>query len=432
MTRNNLWATRKALAVATATLIAILVLASGAAAGQYNVLYVFPHVYGGANPYGNLTFDPAGNLYGATWGGPRGFGVVFKLTHNSNGCWTKKVIYTFTGGADGGNPAAGLVMDKAGNLYGTTVNGGVLNEYICLNGTCGVVFKLAPNPDGTWTESVLHKFTWVDGYFPAAKLIFDEAGNLYGTTWGGGGGGCGFANNYYGCGTVFRLKPNPDGTWNESVLHAFSGGEGAGPAGGLIFDTAGNLYGTTGGGGGGGCGYPGCGTVFRLEPNADGSWTNNVLYAFQGYLDGYADGYGPAAGLIFDATGNLYGTTGGGGSGGQYGYGVVFKLTPRADGNWTESVLHSFTGANGNGPLGLIFDSGNLYGMTNQGGTSNVGVVFKVMPNPDGSWTGSVLHNFTGFGEYPESDLTMDKAGNLYGTTKAGISNYGLVFEITP
>ena len=194
------------------------------ASGAVASSYKILHVFERAKyPVGNLTWDAAGNLYGTTvYGGPRGLGVVFKLKPNPDGTWTTSILHSFTG-ADGDTPSAGLIFDAAGNLYGTTVYGGP-------NAFGGVVFKLKPNPDGTWTESVLHGFTaGADGLEPSAGLIFDLAGNLYGTTEEGGDLTC---NLGYGCGVVFKLKPNPDGTWTEKVLHAFTGADGADPLGG--------------------------------------------------------------------------------------------------------------------------------------------------------------------------------------------------------
>ena len=212
-------------------IILSLTLAPGAwAASRYKVLYRF-QVGGndGSAPIAGLIFDAAGNLYGTTeYGGASNYGTVFKLTPNAVGSWTKSVLYSFKDGSDGGWPAAGLIFDAAGNLYGTTFDVS-FSDY-------GTVFKLTPNADGSWTESVLHSFNGSDGETPVAGLIFDAAGNLYGTTDSGGA---------YRNGTVFKLTPNADGSWTESVLHAFIGSDGAHPDAGLIFDAAGNLYGTT-------------------------------------------------------------------------------------------------------------------------------------------------------------------------------------------
>ncbi len=310
-------------------------------------------------------------------------------------------------------PKAGLIFDAAGNLYGTTAYYGSYDN-------AGVAFELTPSAKGTWTGKALHEFLLGDGIEPVAPLIFDAAGNLYGTTFGGG------SEAVNPDGVVFELMHNEDGTWTEKALFTFSyaGSSGAGPIAGLILDAAGNLYGTTYWGGSG-C-YIGCGVVFKLTPNLDGSWTESVVHEFTNGADG---GF-PAAGLIFDGAGNLYGTTS---SGGAYGDGVVFKLTSNSDGTWTESILHTFKGPDGASPSGLIFDTaGNLYGTTGAGGRSGYGVVFKLAPSSGGTWKESILHNFLGYGQAPAGGVVMDNAGNLYGTASAGTGNNGLVFEITP
>lgn len=236
----------------------------------------------------------------------------------------------------------------------------------------GAVYGLTPNADGSWTQHVLHTFDWNDGSNPAGSLIFDADGSLYGTAiYGGGSQGCYFAGD---CGVVFKLSRNGDGSWTESVLHTFTGegGDGSNPDGTLIFDAAGNLYGTSEWGGGG------WGTVFELTPNSDGSWTYHTLFGFDNGSDG---GYPWSDALVFDASGNLYGATAYGGNygcsprgNGCYGLGVVFELTPNAGGTWSEKVLHSFTaGEDGANPTGsLVLDaSGNLYGTTFWGGAYN-------------------------------------------------------------
>jgi uncharacterized repeat protein (TIGR03803 family) len=417
MTRNKPWtAVSKALTTVTMMLIVTLVLArSAASASQFKILYVFTGADGDC-PYAGLTFDAAGNLYGTTFcGGGKYSGVVFKLTPNPSGTWTESVLHTFTNGTDGGNPLAGLTFDAAGNLYGTTYGGG--------SDGFGVVFKLTPNPDGTWTESVLHTFTGgTDGEYLQAGVIFDSAGNLYGATEGGGS---------YGYGVVFKLAPNTDGTWTESVLNSFTGPDGAIPFAGLIFDASGNLYGTTPYGGDLSCpcnssSFSGCGVVFKLTYNTDGSWTESVLNSFTG-----PDGKEPQSGLIFDAAGNLYGTTT---NGGGAGFGVVFKLTPSSSG-WSETVLHRFGDKPSEYPYaGVIVDAaGNLYGTTHgddNPGNINYGSVFKLTPTSSG-WSYTVLHRFGGLpGEYPSAGLIMDATGNLYGTSYS--TGAGIVFEITP
>jgi len=408
MKGNKFWkVVSKVFTAVTVMVIVTLVLTSGtAAATQFKVLHAFTWA---KSPTGNLTFDAAGNLYGTTSrGGTWGYGAVYKLAPNPDGSWMASILHSFKGTpTDGRFPQARLIFDTAGNLYGTTYFGGVDD--------IGVVFKLTPNPDESWTESTVYSFTGLDGVHPAAGLIFDAAGNLYGTTQGGGA--------YY-WGAVFRLSPNPDGSWTESTLYSFCSpadcSAGHGPSGELIFDASGNLYGTTP--------WENDGYVFKLTPNPDRTWSESTLYAF--CAQRYCCCNGPSAGPIFDAAGNLYGTTP---SGGTYNAGTVYKLAPNPDGSWTESVLHSFTGADGAYPYaGLIFDAGgNLYGTTQQGGCAGYGVVFKLTPASSG-WRETVLHDFLGVGKYPYAGLTMDVAGNLYGTASAGRNNYGIVFEITP
>jgi uncharacterized repeat protein (TIGR03803 family) len=337
------------------------------------------------------------------------------------GSWAQskyRTLYKFKGGTDGGNPQASLIFDQAGNLYGTTNTGGVTNQ--------GTAFRLTRNQDGSWRESVLHSFgANNDGKNPVAGMIFDTTGNLYGTTPYGGVN----AN-----GTVFQLTPNQGGSWTETVLYSFSGADGGIPMAGLITDQAGNLYGTTAIGGA----YK-HGTVFQLTPNADGSWTESTLYDFKSRKNGN-DGAQPRDALTFDHAGNLFGTTR---AGGAYSYGVVFQLTPNADGSWTESVLHSFNrDRHGKYPqASLIFDqAGNLYGTTPTGGAYREGVVFKLSPNSDGTRTDTVIHSFRmgPHGAQPQAGLIFDQAGNLYGTTEWG-GNFsrctygcGVVFKLTP
>jgi uncharacterized repeat protein (TIGR03803 family) len=331
----------------------------------------------GAYPLASLVFDTAGNLYGTTeYGGSEASGTVFELTPEAGGKWTEKVLHSFNeNGTDGYNPQqASLILDAAGNLYGTTPFGGPLGG--CSDLGCGTVFELTHKAGGKWTEKVLHSFhdNGKDGYDPEARLILDTAGNVYGTTTYGGG-----ASTY---GTVFELTPKAGGRWAEKVLHRFdyNGKDGVNPYAGLILDTAGNLYGTTGGGGA----YT-YGTVFELTHKAGGKWTEKVLHNFN---DNGKDGYLPAASLIFDSAGNLYSTTNVGGASGAgcggEGCGTVFELTPKAGGRWTEKVLHSFSdnGKDGVSPYaGLIFDAaGNLYGTTYFGGASGVGTAFEIKP----------------------------------------------------
>jgi uncharacterized repeat protein (TIGR03803 family) len=410
---------------ATLAVFTVTLFVTGIAASQEKVLHSFNKT-DGANPYASLISDHAGNLYGTTYaGGAYGYGTAFELRPKSGGGWTEKVLHSFNNnGTDGYNPYASLIFDASGNLYATTYYGG---SGSCINGTvvvgCGTVFELTPQAGGSWKETVLHNFddNGTDGFYPYAGLTFDSAGGLYGTTeWGGTG--------VYG--TVFELTPAAGGSWTESVLHNFSdnGTDGYFPEAGLIFDAVGNLYGTTEWGGTGVYG-----TVFELMPTAGGTWTETVLHNFS--VNG-TDGDLPLGGLIFDAAGNLYGTTY---EGGVYDSdGTVFELTFTASGSWTETVLHNFDDNDVDGYLpegGLILDaSGNLYGTTVAGGNLLKGTVFELTPTAGGSWTEKVLHNFSDNGkdgENPYAGLISDAAGNLYGTTyEGGAYGYGTVFEI--
>jgi uncharacterized repeat protein (TIGR03803 family) len=399
----------------------IEVILPGGGSGSENAVYSFA---GGSDPkfpYAGLIFDKAGNLYGTTeFGGASGHGAVFKVTRNSDGTWTESVLYSFTGGSDGGQPSAGLVFDATGNLYGTTNFGGSTN----CNLGCGTVFELAPSSGG-WTESVLYTFTGgADGREPYATLLFDTTGNLYGTTLLGGNIGSACSS---GCGTVFKLTA-ASGSWTESVVYAFTGGtDGASPYHGLVFDPAGNLYGTTYAGG-----ASGNGAVFKLTPGS-GGWTESVLHAFAGGRDGK----NPYGGLIFDVSGRLYGTAF---QGGTPGFGIVFALLPTSKGGWRERVLHTFGNAPSANPVAsLVVDAaGNLYGTTMAGANlrscaGGCGTLFKVTPASGGKWNYKVLHLFGRGtdGVHPTGDLILDPAGNLYGTTQAGGGQgAGMVFEI--
>jgi uncharacterized repeat protein (TIGR03803 family) len=364
-------------------------------AQNYSVLYSFTGGSDGGVPVGGLIEDSAGNLYGTTWeGGASGDGTIFKFYARRN----EAALYSFEGGSDGQGPVAGLVEDAAGNLYGTTTAGGDFN---------GTVFKI----DTQGNETVLYAFTGLaDGRRPQAGLVLDAVDNLYGTTFAGG------AANF---GMVFRV----DTSGHETVLHSFTatGGDGAYPYAGLLRDAAGNLYGTTFGGG-----IYGYGTVFKVAANGDAT----TLYSFTGA----ADGAGPIANVISDSAGNFYGTTYMGGSqsvicNGYVGCGTVFRLTASG----TESVLYSFKGAEdgANPAAGLIRDAeGNLCGTTQFGGAFGYGTVFSV----DRNGKETVLHSFAGSpdGEDPEAGLVR-KGGGLYGTTPlGGTYNSGTLFKLVP
>jgi uncharacterized repeat protein (TIGR03803 family) len=358
-------------------------------AQTFTVLYTFGNGKDGGTPYASLVRDLAGNLYGTTFnGGSASGGAVFKLDTAGK----ETVLYNFKAGADGAHPFAGLVHGAAGDLYGTTVEGGASNR--------GTVFKL--NKAGK--ETVLHSFDHQDGSYPDAGLLRDSAGNVYGATVEGGASAFG---------SVFML----DSTGKETVLHSFTGGADGKYSyvyGSLARDTAGNFYGTTLAGG-----DSNQGIVFKLDTTGK----ETILYTFTGGADG---GY-PYAGVLLDSKGNIYGTTYLGGASGQ---GTVFRLSTTGK----EKVLYSFTGgADGGSPSArLIWNAkGNLCGTTYYGGASNAGVLFKL----DNKGKETVLHSFdyANDGGYPTARLIRDAAGNLYGTASAGgASNHGTVFKLTP
>lgn len=399
----------------TLILIFATLTAKPAAAQKYKVLHTFTGGADGGQPlFVKLIRDASGNLYGTTQlGGTAGHGTVFRL--DSRGKET--VLYSFSGGFDGASPAAGLVRDKAGNLYGTTQGGG--SPCFEGEGGCGVVFELTAAGQYVLLHSFLGVIGGGDGGFPNASLLRDTGGNLYGTTTGGG---ISTAECQEGAGTVFKME-QADGSWTEILLYSFSctGADGMFPYGSLIAGLAGSLYGTTTGGGTcGGAGLDRCGTVFELRPRADG-WTHAVHHGFAGGADGAAlwDG------LVRDSLGNFYGTTQ---LGGAFGFGTIFRL----DASFKKTVLHSFTGSDGAYPIaGLVRDkAGNLYGTAKEGGTSLVGTVFRL----DSAGNLTVLHNFTGGsdGAYPFGPLLRVGAA-LYGTTNAGgAQNMGTVFRLSP
>jgi uncharacterized repeat protein (TIGR03803 family) len=319
-----------------------------------NNLHTF-HTTDGSTPQANMTFGPDGSLYGTTpYGGAFGFGTVYNLRPPTTVCrtgqcpWTERVLYSFQGGADGGTPwLVEPVFDLTGNLYGTTYSGGAISP------AGGVIFRLS-RLGGAWTESVIHSFGGSD--HPYSGVVFDPAGNLYGSTTNGGG---------YAVGYVFQLAL-PSGGFND--LHDFRGIDGGVPIGALITDASGKVYGTTSGGG-----PSGGGTVFELSPGSP--WSFALLKSLAG---------GTLGNLAMDADGNLYGTTY---QGGAYGYGSVFQLAPAA-GGWIYTTLHDFTdGDDGGIPMsGPILDrDGNLYGTTTTGGRTGgncpefgCGVVWEV------------------------------------------------------
>jgi len=408
-------------------------LAMSAQAQTETTLYNFPFGKNspGSPPSGPV-FDKAGNLYGvSTFGGLGYFGVVYKLTPVSGG-WQESVIFSFGGGTGGGYPYSTPIFDKAGNLYGTASAGGPYGS--------GVVYKLSPTASGEWKQTVLYNFTGGnDGAAPGlGNLVFDKAGNLYGSNIAGANVTSQACSNTGGCGVIFQLSPVAGGNWKFNLLHTFSGGwDGVGPAF-LTFDAKGDLFGSAAGAWSGFELPSQPGLVFKLTPSTGGPWKDSVIYAFKGSTDG-----GLPSALIFDNEGNIYGSGADGGildncwSGyGPMGCGVVFQLSPQSNGKWKETALYAFTGgSDGSQPDGgLVIDNGSLYGTTWGGGSSGSGVVFELSCNPDETWSEAVTHSFVGTdGAAPRSTLVVDKSGNLYGTTYSGGSGgYGVVFEITP
>ncbi len=361
-----------------------------------------------------MVFDQSGNLFGATYyGGSSGWGTAFELSPASNGQWDETVLWNFTGGTDGKSPGTGVILGKAGRVYGVSAfTDGFVGP---LHGS---VFELTPGGNHSWTEATIAKFPYADSGGPLGNLVSDVAGNLYGTANYGGA---------HGYGTAYEVQPSNKNGWKETILYSFASGlsSGSGPSS-LLFDAAGNLYGETAQGG-----SHGAGLVFELSPSSNGGWTEKDLYSFRAGNDG-AQPYG---GLIFDGAGNLYGTTKYGGNA-ECGSscGTVFKVTPGANGQWTETVLYRFAGgSDGQNPLaGLIFDSaGALYGTTKLGGVQQVypckangcGTVFKLSPAVGGGWSEKILYRFTGLksdGSQPEAAVVIDDAENLYGTTVGG------------
>jgi uncharacterized repeat protein (TIGR03803 family) len=408
--------------LALAAVAAVLAIACGGdgaalAAPRLKVIYTFKNVRG-VDPTSSLIADAAGNLYGTTlFGGRFGKGVVFALSPPVAGksAWTGNVLHDFDG-ADGALPNGGLIVDSAGALYGTTSAGGADGF--------GVVFKLTPPANGktVWAEKVLTSFPETVGLAPSSGVIADSAGNLYGTA--APARCCGA-----GLGRVFELSPPVAGqtAWTLTDLFSFAGLDGAVPAGSLIADHAGNLYGTTVSGG-----PANYGVVYELSPPAAGqtAWTHTVLHFFDN-----RDGVNPSAGLFMDSAGNIYGMTPYGGS---HGDGVVYELSPPVAGQtaWAHKVLHYFDNTDGDRPYGSLMADGlgNLYGTTEAGGADGLGVVFELSPPVAGRthWTEKVLHAFTGLEGDPYGNLLADEAGNFYGTTWGGGPHYdGVVFKLT-
>jgi len=393
----------------------------------YSVVFSFSGPSTGLYPVSGVTVDRAGNLYGTTQiGGPG--------TNCYEGCgtvfklsrhgsgWVFTPLHSFVGGTDGGNPSARPVFAPDGSLWGTTTEGGVG----CFGMGCGTVYQLQPPQHATGNI--------LGGWLETVIYRFNDSGDgnmpedadllfdASGNVYGSTFTGGDGSQCFGGCGTVYKLT-HSNGAWTESIIHNFgNGSDGQYPWTGLIFDRSGNLYGTTSSGG-----ANRKGAIYQLVPSANG-WTEQVIYSFQNMDDGYIS-YG---GLIADAAGNFYGTTC---CGGPLGGGAAFQLTH--SGGWVLTTLHNFQGQ---GPEGsLVMDAaGNLYGSTNGGGAYGKGTVFKLSPS-GGDWTYTTLYDFcpSDFpcpdGAFPSGSLAIDSAGNLYGTTTdGGATGGGLVFEVTP
>jgi uncharacterized repeat protein (TIGR03803 family) len=406
--------------IADLTILAAITLAFAlpVVAQTGTVLYNFDENHKNpAYPRAGLISDKAGNFYGTTTGGGTGDGgSVFEMRKKTGGGWSAMVLHSFFPPRYGADLISSLIMDSAGNLYGTTELGGATNN--------GTVFEMVRQPGGGWIEKTLHSFSSTEGHTPIAGVIMDSAGNLYGTTvYGGSGTGCLLTGA--SCGTVVELSPQSDGTWTETILHNFAndGTDGVNPYFGLVFDGSGNIFGTTYYGG-----ANNEGTVFELSPATGGGWTEQVIHSF-----GVGDDGGNAEAVTF-FNGNLYGVTSNGGTG----KGNVYELKPSAGGGWTEQLLWQFGGSNApDDPSSpLTFDAaGNIYGVTEAGGTGLNGTVFK-LTHSGGTWSATTLYNFSSDstdGANPVGGLVLDTQGNLYGVTIYGGANHaGVVFEVTP
>jgi len=407
-------------ALTLALSVTMHLLSSMVAAQTYTVIHDFTGGGDGEAPYTGLTIDAAGNLYGTTVaGGNNGAGVIFKLKRGGSG-WQLTPIYTFTGGADGASPQGRVAIAADGTLYGTTAAGGLRR---CSGVGCGTVFHLRPSAFAPrsvltpWSEDVIYAFSGTDGYLPQGDLTFDAAGNIYGTTIGGGA---------FNMGAVYKLA-RAGGGWTESVLYSAQDDDnGYEPYGGVVMDPAGNLYGVFQ------FSRTGLGTAYQLSASGSG-WMEQTIHHFD--LSGN-NGAEPIGGLILDASGNLYGTTLYGGD--FLPGGVAYQLTP-SSGGWNYQTIYSFLNGDGGPEDKLMMDAdGNLYGTAFTAGAFGWGSVFK-LTHSVGGWTMTALHDFCASdfpcpdGARPMSNVVMDAHGNLYGTTTlGGAFGNGVVWQITP
>ena len=405
--------------IANAAVFFVIAVATMAESQTYRVIHDFTNGGDGGSPNTGLTADAAGNLYGTAAGGAHGRGVIFKLKRSGSN-WIVNPIYSFSGD-DGNYPNGRVTIAADGTLYGTTFYGGGQG---CSGVGCGLVYRLRPpltaprSALAPWNESILYRFQGLDGALPQGDLTFDSAGNIYGTTVGGG------QSNW---GTIYKMAPSGGG-WSETVLYSAqeSDGNGSQPYGGVVLDHAGNLYGVFQFGG------QGNGTAYQLSPSGSG-WTLHVVHNF-GFDQG--NGIEPIGGLIMDSAGNLFGTTLYGGT--FLAGGVVYELSP-AGGGWSYQTIYNFLNGDGGPEDKLTMDAaGNLYGTAFSAGAFGWGSVFKLTPSA-GGWTYTSLHDFCADdfpctdGARPVSTVTITPNGNLYGTTSTGGANgQGVIWEITP
>jgi hypothetical protein len=419
-------------------------LSNVSAASSGKIIYTFAGGADGSDPESDLVLDAKGNLYGTTFNGGVGLGygcgTVFELIRTGT-IWQHKVLYSFNGApTDGCGPQAGLVFDSAGNLYGTTIGGGANTDCDDTFGSCGTVFKLTPNSQGGWSETVLYNFGSFsgDGNNPNTDLIFDSQGNLYGTTFEGGQGCRGLLS--FGCGTVFQLTPQSDGTWTENIIYQFAGGptDGTYPMTPVILDAQGNLFGATEYGGTAPCDqlrwYQGCGAVYQLMPNSTGGWTEKLLYSFHRYQ---GTAVYPSGGLVLAADGGILGTSSLGGNG----EGAVFRLEQTSYG-WEQTILYRFYGdGDGTNPIGrlALAPNGHLFGATSSGGSPpplGYGTIFEVVPTENiwNRWKEIVLFNGSSADGSPAAGPVVDSQGHVYGAFGADIHSgkFGSIYEVIP
>jgi uncharacterized repeat protein (TIGR03803 family) len=407
---NSLEAGMRGVLVVAALSGLLLTTARPAHAQTENILHRFDSIGYGYNFMSSLTADREGNFYGTTDVGGRGYGTAFELSPDGRGGWHQTVLHTFTDGKDGGYPFfSTLTVDRRGNLYGTTSNGG--------NSEFGVVFKLHP-VGKRWVETVLFNFSsGPGGVYPFNGLIMDAAGNLYGRDY-----------VYTEAGifeSVFELSGSKQ-FWTEKVIYQSSVFTGNVDGGGLTMDDAGDIFGVT-------WDTFAPSIAFELTPNGSGGWNTNTIYTFEPS----ADPFGPPA---LDKAGNLYGVVTS-----STNYGTVYELSPRKTGGWLRKTLYRFNGSptDGGDPYaGVTFDaSGNIYGTTSSGGLFNLGTVFELTPPADQSgYREKILWSFNGAdGSAPLGNVVLDAAGDVYGLTSTGggagcygFEGCGVAFEVVP